>query len=90
MLRLSGPLAKHASSVVMPFLLPDTPVVAWWPDVAPAVPAQDPLGKLAIRRITDATNGADPLACDQEPAGRATPPVTPTWRGAGSPTGGRC
>ena len=26
------------------------------------MPAQDPLGQLAIRRITDATNGADPLA----------------------------
>ncbi len=61
-LRLSGPLAGHASSVVMPFLLPDIPVVAWWPDVAPAVPAQDPLGKLAIRRITDATYGIDPLS----------------------------
>ena len=60
-LRLSGPLANHASSVVVPFLLPDTPVVAWWPDIAPPVPAQDPLGKLAIRRITDATNGTDPL-----------------------------
>src|ERR1700735_5280256 len=43
-LRLSGPLAGHHSSVVAPFLLPDIPVVAWWPDVAPAVPAQDPLG----------------------------------------------
>lgn len=62
-LRLSGPLANHASSVVTPFLLPDTPVVTWWPDLAPRVPAQDPLGKLAIRRITDATNGEDPLAC---------------------------
>ena len=60
-LRLSGPLAGHSSSVVTPFLLPDTPVVTWWPDVAPAVPAEDPLGKLAIRRITDATNGPDPL-----------------------------
>ncbi len=46
----------------MPFLLPDTPVVTWWPDVAPDVPADDPLGRLAIRRITDATNGTDPLA----------------------------
>lgn len=61
-LRLSGPLANHASSVVMPFLLPDTPIVAWWPDVAPEVPAQDPLGLLATRRITDATNCVDPLA----------------------------
>ncbi len=62
-LKLSGPLAEQASSVVTPFLLPDTPVVAWWPDVAPRVPAQDPLGQLAIRRITDATYGDDPLAC---------------------------
>lgn len=61
-LRLSGPLAEHADSVVVPFLLPDIPVVAWWPDIAPAVPAEDPLGTLAIRRITDATNGADPLS----------------------------
>lgn len=62
-LRLSGELADHSASVVLPFLLPDTPVVAWWPAVAPAVPSEDPLGKLAIRRITDATNGTDPLAC---------------------------
>ncbi len=61
-LRLSGPLSGHAGSVVIPFLLPDIPVVAWWPDVAPAVPARSPLGKLAIRRITDATNAIDPLS----------------------------
>ncbi|OBK26779.1 glucose-6-phosphate dehydrogenase assembly protein OpcA [Mycobacterium asiaticum] len=61
-LKLSGSLSGHANSVVTPFLLPDIPVVAWWPDIAPAVPAQDPLGKLAIRRITDATNGVDPLS----------------------------
>src|ERR1700744_1848382 len=35
-LRLSGPLSGHADSVVTPFLLPDIPVVVWWPDVAPA------------------------------------------------------
>ncbi|MGK2879802.1 MAG: glucose-6-phosphate dehydrogenase assembly protein OpcA [Mycobacterium sp.] len=62
-LKLSGPLAGHASGVVVPFLLPDTPVVAWWPDVGPPVPAEDPLGQLAIRRLTDATHGVDPLAC---------------------------
>ncbi|MFY9336612.1 MAG: glucose-6-phosphate dehydrogenase assembly protein OpcA [Mycobacterium sp.] len=61
-LKTAGPLADHASSVVLPFLLPDTPVVAWWPGSAPVVPAQDPLGRLAIRRITDATGAADPLA----------------------------
>lgn len=61
-LRLSGQLAGHADSVVIPFLLPDIPVVVWWPDIAPPAPAQDPLGKLAIRRITDATNSEDPLS----------------------------
>jgi glucose-6-phosphate dehydrogenase assembly protein OpcA len=62
-LNTTGPLANHASSVVIPFLLPDTPVVAWWPRVAPAVPAEDPLGRLALRRITDATDTPNPLAC---------------------------
>jgi len=62
-LRISGPLAAHADSVVLPLLLPDTPVVAWWPGVAPAVPAHDPLGQLANRRLTDATGTPDPLAC---------------------------
>lgn len=60
-LRLYGELADHESSVVVPFLLPDTPVVAWWPENSPAVPAEDPVGKLAIRRITDATGRDDPL-----------------------------
>lgn len=59
-LRLYGELAGHESSVVTPFLLPDTPVVAWWPDKSPPVPAQDPLGRLAVRRITDATGAPDP------------------------------
>lgn len=61
-LRTTGPLAAHASAVVLPFLLPDTPVVTWWPGAAPAVPAEDPLGRLAVRRITDATDATNPLA----------------------------
>src|SRR5690349_12193072 len=61
-LRLAVPLANHAYGVVVPFRLPDSPVVTWWPDVAPPVPAQDHLGQLAIRRITDDTNVADPMA----------------------------
>ncbi|MBB4854569.1 glucose-6-phosphate dehydrogenase assembly protein OpcA [Mycobacteroides chelonae] len=60
-LRLRGPLAAHEHSVVIPFLLPDTPVVAWWPNQAPPVPAEHPLGRLAIRRITDATTAPDPM-----------------------------
>lgn len=72
-LRLTGPLTNHAGSVVVPFLLPDIPVVAWWPDIAPAVPAEDTLGQLAIRRITDATNAVDPLSAIKSRLGGYTP-----------------
>lgn len=61
-LRLQGDLINHESSVVMPFLLPDTPVVAWWPRGAPEFPSRDSVGRLATRRITDATFAADPQA----------------------------
>ena len=51
--RLYGELAKHAGSVAIPLLLPDTPVVAWWPGVSPDSPSEDPIGMHAQRRITD-------------------------------------
>lgn len=54
-LRLSGEPAEHAESVVLPLLLPDSPVVAWWPNESPTDPGTDPIGKLAKRRITDAS-----------------------------------
>jgi glucose-6-phosphate dehydrogenase assembly protein OpcA len=54
LLRMSGELTKHAESVVLPLLLPDSPTVVWWPRKAPPDPAADPLGSLAQRRITDA------------------------------------
>jgi glucose-6-phosphate dehydrogenase assembly protein OpcA len=60
-LRLYGQLADHGDSVVIPLLLADCPVVAWWPGVAPAVPATDPIGKLAQRRITDAAAAPNPI-----------------------------
>lgn len=51
---LTGKVTKHADSVVLPLLLPDSPVVVWWATNAPADPGADPLGQLAQRRITDA------------------------------------
>jgi len=56
LIRLSGEVTKHPESVVLPLLLPDSPVVVWWPAKAPADPAADPLGRLARRRITDAAS----------------------------------
>ncbi|NUP25126.1 MAG: glucose-6-phosphate dehydrogenase assembly protein OpcA [Nocardia sp.] len=61
-LRLQGQLVNHENSVVIPFLLPDTPVVAWWPRGAPEFPSKDSVGRLATRRITDATFAPDPQA----------------------------
>lgn len=60
-LRLFGALADHGEAVVIPLLLPDAPMVAWWPGVAPDLPAADPIGILAQRRITDAAAGRRPL-----------------------------
>ena len=54
LIRLKGEVVKHPESVVLPLLLPDSPVAIWWPADAPDDPAADPLGALAQRRITDA------------------------------------
>lgn len=59
-LRLYGRLTAHADSVVTPLLLPDSPLVVWWPCQAPANPAQDPIGAMAQRRITDSAVAKNP------------------------------
>jgi glucose-6-phosphate dehydrogenase assembly protein OpcA len=61
LMRLYGELANHADSVVTPLLLPDAPVVLWWPSRAPEVPCDDPLGALSQRRVTDAAAETRPL-----------------------------
>ncbi|MDN3355804.1 glucose-6-phosphate dehydrogenase assembly protein OpcA [Actinomadura sp. DC4] len=62
LLRLYGEVAEHADSVVLPLLVPDTPVVVLWPDTAPRRPSVDPPGALAQRRVTDTAATANPLA----------------------------
>ncbi|MBA2309054.1 MAG: glucose-6-phosphate dehydrogenase assembly protein OpcA [Pseudonocardiales bacterium] len=61
-LRSYGPLAgdEPGASMVIPLLLPDTPVVTWWPGEAPQSPSKDPIGELAQRRITDAFATSNP------------------------------
>jgi glucose-6-phosphate dehydrogenase assembly protein OpcA len=63
LLRMYGALGQHADSVVLPLLMPDTPVVTWWPGSPPPVPATEPLGALAQRRITDAAAASAPRHC---------------------------
>jgi glucose-6-phosphate dehydrogenase assembly protein OpcA len=60
-LRIYGELSRHADSVVTPLLVADTPVVTWWPGIAPPTPSADPLGLLAQRRITDSASSGMPL-----------------------------
>jgi glucose-6-phosphate dehydrogenase assembly protein OpcA len=59
-LRAHGDAALHPQSLVLGLLLPDAPVVAWWPKNAPAIVSESPLGKIATRRITDALSQSDP------------------------------
>ncbi len=67
LLRIQGELNEHVDSVVTPLLVPDTPVVIWWPGKAPGAPAADALGMLGQRRITDA-------AADEAPRERLAAP----------------
>ncbi|MDX6432207.1 MAG: hypothetical protein QOE54_4573 [Streptosporangiaceae bacterium] len=61
LLRMYGPVAEHADTVVIPLLVQDTPVVTWWPGKAPKSPSEDALGQLAQRRVTDAYAARDRL-----------------------------
>ena len=61
-LRPVGDAASYPQSLVTGLLLPDAPVVAWWPHSAPDNVSESPVGKIATRRITDALSQQDPTA----------------------------
>jgi glucose-6-phosphate dehydrogenase assembly protein OpcA len=87
LLRLYGPLAQHADSVIAALLVPDVPVVTWWPDEVSLSSVTTALAAVAQRRVTDAASTEAPrdmlvrLAEDYQPGDtdlswtRATP-----WR----------
>lgn len=81
-LRGYGPLAadEPSAAMVVPLLLPDAPVVAWWPADAPAVPSEHAIGRLAQRRITDALSARNPnKAFEQRRSGHAAGDTDLTW-----------
>jgi len=87
-LRLYGALADHGDSVITPLLLPDSPVVAWWPHGAPGDVSADAIGAMAQRRITDAAESRNPHKEMQRRAATYTPGDTDLawtritlWRG---------
>ncbi|MEO5779863.1 MAG: glucose-6-phosphate dehydrogenase assembly protein OpcA [Arthrobacter oryzae] len=61
-LRGSGELAGESESLVAALLLPDAPIVAWWPHGSPNNAYQSSIGRIAHRRITDSGSEAEPLA----------------------------
>jgi len=71
---------QAGAGMVMPLLLPDAPVVAWWPSEAPARPSEDPVGMLAQRRITDALSAKNPIkAFEQRRANHVAGDTDLTW-----------
>src|SRR3954462_13139545 len=61
-MRMYGRLTLHAESVVLPLLAPDAPVVTWWHGDPPDEIANDALGVLGNRRVTDCAQSSDPIA----------------------------
>ncbi len=72
-MRMYGRLALHAESVVMPLLAPDVPVVTWWCEAPPESIANDFLGVVADRRITDCAFASDPVAALRQRAADYAP-----------------
>ncbi|MDY5367977.1 glucose-6-phosphate dehydrogenase assembly protein OpcA [Bifidobacterium sp.] len=61
-LRPRNGLVNHLDTLVIPLLVPDAPVVAWWPTNPPSNPSKDLLGAMASSRITDAMRSSNPEA----------------------------
>ncbi|MCM0615784.1 glucose-6-phosphate dehydrogenase assembly protein OpcA [Paenarthrobacter sp. TYUT067] len=59
-LRGHGHMAHESESLVAALLLPDAPIVAWWPHGAPESACETSIGRIAHRRITDSANEPDP------------------------------
>lgn len=72
-LRASGEVLSNVESLVSGLLLPDAPIVAWWPTATSANPAKTDIGAIADRRITDSAAQADPLEFLTELASNYTP-----------------
>lgn len=60
LLTAHGPAGSNPESLVTGLLLPDAPVVAWWPAQTPETTSRSSIGKIAQRRITDAASQPDP------------------------------
>ena len=71
--RAYGDTASDKEGLVTGLLLPDAPVVVWWPGDGPHNASQSALGRIAQRRITDAAAASNPLAALHHIAKTYTP-----------------
>ncbi|WP_438353102.1 glucose-6-phosphate dehydrogenase assembly protein OpcA [Microbacterium sp. CJ88] len=62
LLRAHGAAGSNTESLITGLLLPDAPVVAWWPAETAGSPSRSAIGRIAQRRITDASTQPDPAA----------------------------
>lgn len=72
-LRPRAGLVHHPDTLVIPLLVPDAPVVAWWPTEAPANLSRNLLGQMASSRITDAMRSSNPLRTIEDRRRNFTP-----------------
>lgn len=60
-LRPQGEACSNPESLVTGLLLPDAPVVTWWPDAAPQKPSASAFGQISSRRLTDSAATENPV-----------------------------
>lgn len=81
-LRPKGGAGADPTSLLLPLLLPEAPVVVWWSEDAPANPAKDPIGRLATRRITNTIATTNPVPLLKELSKNYSPGDTDmSWAG---------
>ncbi len=61
-LEMSGEVDDHAASVLLPLLLPELPVVCWWPSRVPDDLDRCDMRALTDRLVVDSTTADDPIA----------------------------
>lgn len=72
-LRPNGEMSEHHDTLVTPLLLPDAPIVAWWPARVPEALTEASVSGMSQRRITDAKGEGDPAGVLRRLAARYRP-----------------
>ena len=60
-LNASDKIVYDTQALINGLLLPDAPMVAWWPDTAPPRMSETSLGRVAGHRIADTINSSNPI-----------------------------